>query len=71
MTAQRRRQKRPRGSIEELPSGSLRVSVYTGIDAVTKRRHYLSGLRRRPWMIRGGSLEVPPAAGRGTRVSCS
>ncbi|WP_245585709.1 tyrosine-type recombinase/integrase [Pseudonocardia asaccharolytica] len=36
-----RRQKRQRGSIEELPSGSLRVTVYAGIDPVTKRRHYL------------------------------
>ena len=35
------RRKRSRGSIEELPSGSLRVSVYAGIDPVTKRRHYL------------------------------
>jgi integrase len=36
-----RRRARARGRIEELPSGSLRVSVYTGIDPVTKRRHYL------------------------------
>ncbi|NMH97962.1 site-specific integrase [Pseudonocardia acidicola] len=36
-----RRRRRSRGSIEELPSGSLRVSVYAGIDPVTKRRHYL------------------------------
>lgn len=36
-----RRRKRQRGSIEELSSGSLRVSVYAGIDPVTKRRHYL------------------------------
>ena len=35
------RRKRPRGVIEELPSGSLRVTVYAGIDPVTKRRHYL------------------------------
>jgi len=35
------RRKRSRGSVEELPSGSLRVSVYAGIDPVTKRRHYL------------------------------
>jgi integrase len=41
VAAQRRRQKRSRGSVEELPSGSLRVSVYAGIDPVTKRRHYL------------------------------
>ncbi|MDQ4115986.1 MAG: site-specific integrase, partial [Actinomycetota bacterium] len=32
---------RQRGRIEELPSGSLRASVYTGIDPVTKKRHYL------------------------------
>ncbi|WP_234027796.1 tyrosine-type recombinase/integrase [Pseudonocardia dioxanivorans] len=35
------RPKRRRGSVEELPSGALRVSVYAGIDAVTGRRHYL------------------------------
>lgn len=35
------RRKRPRGSVEELPSGALRVSVYAGIDAVSGRRHYL------------------------------
>lgn len=35
------RRKRPRGSVEELPSGALRVSVYAGIDAVNGRRHYL------------------------------
>lgn len=33
--------KRQRGEIETLPSGSLRVKVYAGIDPVTKRRHYL------------------------------
>src|SRR4249919_1751978 len=36
-----RRRARARGRIEELPSGSLRVSVYAGIDPVSKRRHYL------------------------------
>lgn len=41
MASQRKRPGRARGSIEELPSGSLRVSVYVGIDPVTKRRHYL------------------------------
>ena len=35
------RRKRDRGSIEELPSGALRVSVYAGIGPVTHRRHYL------------------------------
>ena len=33
--------KRTKGSIERLPSGALRVSVYAGIDPVTGRRHYL------------------------------
>lgn len=32
---------RARGSIEPLPSGALRVSVYAGIDPVTGKRHYL------------------------------
>jgi integrase len=36
-----RRRKRPRGSIDELPSGSLRVRVYAGLDPLTKRRNYL------------------------------
>ncbi|MGI9062919.1 MAG: tyrosine-type recombinase/integrase [Pseudonocardiaceae bacterium] len=41
MTATRRARGRDRGGIEELPSGALRVSVYAGIDPVSKRRHYL------------------------------
>lgn len=36
------RRKRPRGSVEKLPSGALRVKVYAGVDPVTKRRHYLT-----------------------------
>jgi integrase len=36
-----RRRGRERGQIEELPSGSLRVTVYAGVDPLTKRRHYL------------------------------
>jgi integrase len=38
------RRKRVKGSIEQLPSGSLRVSVYAGIDPLTKHRHYLREL---------------------------
>ena len=34
--------RRARGSIDELPSGALRVRVYAGLDPVSKRRHYLS-----------------------------
>ncbi|MEK6438926.1 tyrosine-type recombinase/integrase [Pseudonocardia sp. T1-2H] len=41
MAGSPQRRKRQRGSIEELPSGALRVSVYAGIDPVTGRRHYL------------------------------
>lgn len=33
---------RARGEIEALPSGSLRVKVYAGIDPLTGRRHYLT-----------------------------
>src|SRR4051794_27962304 len=33
--------KQRRGSIETLPSGSLRVKVYAGYDPVSGRRHYL------------------------------
>jgi len=36
------RQKRSRGLIDRLPSGSLRVRVYAGYDSVTEKRHYLS-----------------------------
>lgn len=32
---------RSRGSIDELPSGALRVRVYAGVDPVSKRRHDL------------------------------
>src|SRR6478736_6979798 len=30
------------GEIEELPSGSLRVRVYTGIDPIAHKRHFLT-----------------------------
>lgn len=33
--------KRSRGEIETLPSGSLRVRVYAGIDPMSKKKHYL------------------------------
>ncbi|MGQ0776442.1 MAG: tyrosine-type recombinase/integrase [Pseudonocardiales bacterium] len=33
---------RARGSIDELPSGALRVRVYAGLDPVSKRRYYLT-----------------------------
>jgi hypothetical protein len=33
---------RTRGQIETLPSGSPRVKVYAGIDAVTGRKHFLT-----------------------------
>jgi integrase len=39
--ASARRSGRQRGSIEELPSGALRVAVYAGRDPLTGRRHYL------------------------------
>lgn len=39
--AAKARRKRARGSVEELPSGALRVSVYAGFDPLTGRRHYL------------------------------
>ncbi|HET9254097.1 MAG TPA: site-specific integrase, partial [Pseudonocardiaceae bacterium] len=35
------RDRRQRGSIQELPSGALRVSVYAGTDPLSGRRHYL------------------------------
>lgn len=36
------RRKRQRGEIESLPSGSMRVRVYAGIDPISGKRHYLS-----------------------------
>jgi hypothetical protein len=36
-----RSHRRVRGRIETLPSGSLRVKVYVGIDPVSKKRLYL------------------------------
>lgn len=41
MAAQERR-KRPRGSVDQLASGALRVRVFAGRDPVTGRDHYLS-----------------------------
>lgn len=41
MAASRKRATRPRGTVEELPSGARRVRVYAGIDPVTKRQNYL------------------------------
>ncbi|MDR7300869.1 tyrosine-type recombinase/integrase [Haloactinomyces albus] len=41
MARSKARRKRPRGTVEELLSGALRVKVYAGFDPVTKRRHYL------------------------------
>ena len=32
---------RARGEIETLPSGSLRVRVYAGVDPASKKRQYL------------------------------
>jgi integrase len=42
MTRSNGPRKRQRGSIHTLPSGALRVRVYTGFDPVSKRRHYLT-----------------------------
>src|SRR5215210_3198015 len=37
-----RRRTRQRGSIDKLPSGALRVRVYSGMDPISKRRMYLT-----------------------------
>jgi integrase len=37
-----RRATRSRGTVETLPSGSLRVKVYAGLDPVSGRRHFLT-----------------------------
>jgi integrase len=42
MSASTNGRRRARGTVEELPSGSLRAKVYAGYDPLTKRRHYLS-----------------------------
>jgi integrase len=41
MTRARPGRRRQRGTIDELPSGALRVRVYAGADPVTGRRHDL------------------------------
>jgi len=41
-TAKAGKKPRERGEIEELPSGSLRVKVYAGVDPLSGRRHYLT-----------------------------
>lgn len=41
MAGARTGRQRPRGNIEKLQNGSLRVRVYAGTDPVTKRPHYL------------------------------
>jgi integrase len=33
--------RRSRGSLQTLPSGSMRVKVCAGVDPVTKKRHYI------------------------------
>jgi len=40
----KRRRTRQRGTIDELPSGALRVRVYSGVDPISKRRMYLTGV---------------------------
>lgn len=42
MAATKKPKKRVRGKVEVLPSGSLRVRVYAGIDPVTKKEHFLT-----------------------------
>jgi len=42
MTSTAGRRKRQRGEIHALPSGSLRVRVYAGIDPITGKKHFLS-----------------------------
>src|ERR1700760_4011545 len=41
MASQPGRRRVARGEIERLPSGSLRVRVYAGLDPVTRKRRYL------------------------------
>ena len=41
VTSASRGRSRTRGEVEQLPSGSLRVRVYAGIDPVSKKKHFL------------------------------
>ena len=41
MATQPTRRKRQRGEVEVLPSGSFRVRVYSGVDPLSGKRHYL------------------------------
>jgi hypothetical protein len=41
MVTPRRGRRRPRGTVAELPSGSLRVTVYAGVDPLTGEEHRL------------------------------
>lgn len=40
-STQKHASQRDQGTIEIFPSGSLRVSVYAGLNPLSKRRHYL------------------------------
>ena len=42
MAASTRRRARSRGTIDELPSGALRVRVSAGVDPISKKRLYLT-----------------------------
>jgi hypothetical protein len=55
MPGPRRRRKRAQGSIQELPSGALRVAVYAGIDPLTGRRLYLRPRAASPASTASGS----------------
>src|SRR5919106_4815418 len=44
MADSERRRARSRGTIDELPSGALRVRVSAGVDPISKRRLYLTEL---------------------------
>jgi len=61
------KRRRSRGEIEELPSGSLRVRVYAGIDPITGRRHYPSWGRAGRHACSARGREGPYSAPRGGR----
>ncbi len=63
--------RRARGEIEQLPSGSLRVRVYAGVDPATGKRRYLvetvpagRNAARQAEQVRARLLEQARAAGR-------
>lgn len=59
MVSSNGRTKRQRGEIETLPSGSLRVKVYAGVDPISGKRHYLTEVTERVKDLRPAGVMQP------------